>query len=64
MAERRGREDVEIFNVETAYDGFFNLGGSRLHPDLRAHAAQRQPRTEYGLHPEHRTAGRAAPRCG
>lgn len=25
MAERRGREDVEIFNVETAYDGFFNL---------------------------------------
>ena len=25
MSERRGREDVEIFDVETAYDGFFRL---------------------------------------
>ena len=25
MSERRSRADVEIFNVETAYDGFFNL---------------------------------------
>ncbi len=25
MSERRSRDDVEIFNVETAYGGFFNL---------------------------------------